>query len=58
MLYVLLVNLRYFTLFEQDVGNVSSNAIPPAREANKSIFVRKGDIIHHFYELFKLISGM
>ena len=30
----------------------------PAGGANKSNLLRKSHIIHHFYELFKLISNM
>ena len=31
---------------------------PPARATNKSIFDGKSHAIHHFYELFELISNM
>ena len=31
---------------------------PPAGAPIKSIFVQKGHAIHHFYEIFELISTM
>ena len=32
---------------------IKAIGIPPAWATNKSIFVQKGHVIHHFYELFQ-----